>query len=97
MANAEQLFSFKARQGALIVEMQIYRLPSPDSQRPHGFHFRLYFGRADECLVLYDTHTGKSAHRHLDGREEPYGFTSVDALVDDFEIECAKHGWRWEE
>lgn len=95
MSKAEQLFSYKARQGALIVEMQIYRLPRPDNHRPHGLHFRLYFGRADECLVLYDTHTGKAAHRHLENVEEPYEFTTVDALLDEFQQECARRGWDW--
>lgn len=77
--------------------MQIWRMPAPDADRPHGLHFRLYFGRADECLVLYDTHPGKAAHRHIDGREEPYAFTTTDALIEDFRAECARRGWRWSE
>jgi hypothetical protein len=95
MPEAELLLAYKAKQGELLVEMQLWRIPVPDSDRPHGFHFRLYFGRSNECLLLYDTHSGKRAHRHIDGREEPYEFTSVDALIEQFRAECAARGWRW--
>jgi hypothetical protein len=69
----------------------------PDVDRPHGLHFRLYLGRAGRRLVLYDTHTGKTAHRHTGGREEPYPFSTVETLVEDFRESCARHGWQWED
>ncbi|WP_371418458.1 peptidylprolyl isomerase [Methylocapsa sp. S129] len=34
--------------------------------------------------VGYDNERGKGDHRHLDGREFPYTFTSVEELVRDF-------------
>jgi hypothetical protein len=95
MSEAELIFSYKGKQGQLIVDMRIWQLPAPDQHRPHGVHFRLFFGRSGACEVLYDTHTGKSAHRHVDEHEEPYEFKSVNELVDDFAADCAARGWKW--
>lgn len=35
-------------------------------------------------MVGFDNERGKGDHCHLRGREKPYRFTSVDALVEDF-------------
>ena len=78
-----------------MVDMRIWRLPGADPDRPHGIYFRLYFGRAGDCEILYDTHTGKPSHRHVDGRQEPYKFSTVEALIEDFSADCAARGWKW--
>lgn len=40
-----------------------------------------------------DNHKLKGPHLHLDGREEPYGFTTVDDLIDDFWRIAAEKGY----
>ena len=35
-------------------------------------------------MIRYDNETGKGDHRHIGGREEPYQFRGVEALVADF-------------
>lgn len=67
--------------------------------RPHGLKYRLYLGRAGQTLVRYDNETGKGDHRHLgsDETEIPYAFSSLERLLDDFRVECERHGWRWSE
>ena len=35
-------------------------------------------------MVRYDNETGKGDHRHVGRRAEPYRFTTVDTLLDDF-------------
>jgi hypothetical protein len=35
--------------------------------------------------VRYDNERGKGDHRHIGGKEEPYVFSSIDRLLDDFE------------
>lgn len=82
---AELIYSNKQqlRNGA-IVEMVIWKLPHPDAQRPHGYKYRLYYGRAGKRLVGYDNERGKGDHRHEGGHEWPYAFVSVDQLVEDF-------------
>ena len=75
-----------------IVELVIWRLPRPTPDRPHGLKYRLYFGRDGKCLVRYDNETGKGDHRHVEGREEPYRFTSVARLRKDFAADIRKYG-----
>jgi hypothetical protein len=35
-------------------------------------------------IVGFDNERGKGDHRHLDGKEQPYTFTTVEQLVEDF-------------
>lgn len=73
-----------------MVEMTIWRLPSPDAQRPHGLKYSLFYGRPGERIVGYDNETGKGDHRHYRGREEPYAFVDVETLVADFLADVRK-------
>jgi hypothetical protein len=68
-----------------IREMVLWQIPEKSVVKPHGFKYRLYYGRADgTCLVRYDNETGKGGHRHLQGREMAYSFKNVEVLVADF-------------
>ncbi len=67
-----------------IVEMSIWRLPMTDPERPHGLKYRLFFGREGERFVGYDNERGKGDHKHIEGRELRYRFTSVEQLIADF-------------
>jgi hypothetical protein len=75
-----------------IVEIVLWRLPRPTPDRPHGFKYRLYYGRRGVCLVRYDNETGKGVHRHVRGREMPYEFKSVAQLRRDFERDVKAAG-----
>ena len=72
-----------------IIEIVVWRLPRPASDRPHGFKYRLYYGRRGVCLVRYDNETGKGDHRHVASKEMPYVFVSADKLLDDFLADVA--------
>ena len=94
--KATQLLRRKFLQGELLVEMVIWKLPRSSSNHPRGIKYRLYCGRAGECVVRYDNEAGKGDHRHYGAREEPYAFVSVDRLIDDFMEDCTRlAGWRW--
>ncbi len=67
-----------------IVEGVIWALPRPTPDRPHGYKYRLYCGRAGKCLVRYDNETGKGDHVHHGNEECPYRFVSLDELMADF-------------
>lgn len=69
-----------------IREMVLWKLQERSSVRPHGRKYRLYYGLADgACVVRYDHEAAKGGdHRHVRGKEEPYEFRSVEALVADF-------------
>lgn len=73
-----------------IIEINIWRLPEPTAERPHGLKYSLYFGRAGKRLVAYDNERGKGDHRHYRDREEPYVFVSMETLISDFEADVRK-------
>ena len=64
--------------------MVIWRLPNRDTERPHGFKYRLYYGYPRQCLVRFDNERGKGDHRHTGEQEALYSFISVEQLVQDF-------------
>ena len=70
--------------------MVIWRLPKPDSERPHGYKYRLYYGRDGQRIVSYGNERGKGDHRHVHGVEEPYRFETVDRLIEDFLADVAR-------
>jgi hypothetical protein len=85
------------RADGAIVELIGWRLPRASPDRPHGYKYRLYFGRHGESLVRYDNETGKGDHRHVGGKEGPYRFISVAKLRQDFEADMQKYGGKDEE
>ena len=70
--------------------MVIWKLPRPVAGSAHSYKYRLFFGRNGMRLVGYDNERGKDDHRHLDGHEIPYDFTSVERLVQDFLADVRK-------
>ena len=50
MGQAKLLFSYKARQGRLMIEMVLWQLPKPTPDRPHGIKYRLCLGRDGKTL-----------------------------------------------
>ena len=73
-----------------ILEMVIWRVPRPVAGCNHPYKYRLFYGRDGDRIVGYDNERGKGDHCHLDGRERPYRFTTVEALVEEFLAEVRK-------
>jgi Family of unknown function (DUF6516) len=98
MARAFLLLDYKAEQGDLLVQMVLWRLPGRSASRPQGIKYRLYLGRAEKTMVRYDNEIGKGNHRHVGAEEaeEPYVFTTVERLLEDFRNDCERLGWRWD-
>jgi hypothetical protein len=67
-----------------IVEMAIWRVPSPVLPTNHGLKYSLFYGRPGIREVGYDNERGKGDHRHFKGREASYRFTTVEQLMADF-------------
>lgn len=78
--------------GGIAVEMVIWQLPAPTSERPHGFKYRLQAHRAGRTLVRYDNETGKGDHRHYGRREERYAFAGMERLIEDFIADVERLG-----
>lgn len=73
-----------------IAELTIWQVPKPVLGSVHGLKYSLFYGYSGQRLVGYDNERGKGDHRHIEGREEPYTFTTVEALIADFVAEVRK-------
>lgn len=73
-----------------IVEMTLWRVPTPVSGSEHDFKYSLFYGRPGQRLVGYDNERGKGDHRHLGEREETYLFSTVEKLVADFLLDVKR-------
>jgi hypothetical protein len=82
--KAKRIFYDRRTADGAIWEMVIWQVPSPVPGCEHGFKYRLFYGYPGQRLVGYDNERGKGDHRHIDGREEAYTFTTVEALISDF-------------
>ena len=68
-----------------MIELVIWRVPQPVPLTEHGYNkYRAVYSVNGVRVVGFDNERGKGDHCHLHGRELPYRFTSVDALVEDF-------------
>jgi len=50
----------------------------------HTYKYRAVYVVNGERVVGFDNERGKGDHCHLDGKERPYCFTTVEQLVEDF-------------
>ncbi|MEE9336020.1 MAG: DUF6516 family protein [Granulosicoccaceae bacterium] len=73
-----------------IQEMVIWKLPEPNSERPHGLKYSLFYGVSGKRLVGYDNEQGKGDHRHYGEEERKYIFQTVEVLIQDFESDVAR-------
>jgi hypothetical protein len=67
-----------------IVEMLVWRVPSPVPPSEHGLKYSLFYGRRGVREVGYDNERGKGDHRHFRTTEMDYKFRTVEKLMADF-------------
>ncbi|MSV29269.1 MAG: hypothetical protein EXQ52_11110 [Bryobacterales bacterium] len=67
-----------------IVEMVLWRVPSPVPPSAHSLKYSLFYGRPGVREVGYDNERGKGDHRHFQGVETIYAFSTVEQLIADF-------------
>ncbi len=73
-----------------IAELTIWQVPEPVAGSAHDLKYSLFYGYPGQRVVGYDNERGKGDHRHLADREEPYTFTTVEALIADFVADVRK-------
>jgi hypothetical protein len=73
-----------------IVQIKVWKLPAPTPERPHGLKYSLFYGRPGLRIIGYDNEAGKGDHRHYGETEKPYGFVSLDKLLEDFDLDIMK-------
>jgi hypothetical protein len=65
------------------VEIKLWKVPqTPD--KPKGYKYSLVYIVEGERVIGYDNSERKGDHRHYGSREEPYSFTTLRQLADDF-------------
>jgi hypothetical protein len=67
-----------------IVEMLLWRVPSPVAPSSHGLKYSLFYGRPGVREIGYDNERGKGDRRRHRGGETAYAFTTVEQLMADF-------------
>ncbi len=67
-----------------IIELVVWRVPQPVPPTTHGFKYRAAYVVDGVRVVGFDNERGNGDHLHQDGREQPYAFTSVEQLIEDF-------------
>jgi hypothetical protein len=67
-----------------ISEMALWRVPLPVPPSTHSLKYSLFYGRPGVREIGYDNERGKGDHRHFQGVEKPYVFTTVERLMADF-------------
>ncbi|MBK6717051.1 MAG: hypothetical protein IPG57_18755 [Burkholderiales bacterium] len=75
-------------------EYVVWLLPQPLPPSQHPYKYRLAYVVDQRCVLRYDNERGKGDHRHFDGVEQPYTFSSPRRLVADFEADIAR--WQHE-
>jgi hypothetical protein len=67
-----------------ILEMVLWRVPSPVRPATHNLKYSLFYRRIGVREVGYDNERGKGDHRHFQGVETAYSFSTVEQLMADF-------------
>jgi len=64
-------------------EIKLWKVP-PTPDKLKGYKYSLVYIVAGERVIGYDNSERKGDHRHYESREEPYTFTTLRQLTDDF-------------
>lgn len=84
--KAVQLVSTRiAYSESAFAELVLWRLPKPVEGSAHGFKYWLAYVVHGVCVLRYDNEAGKGDHRHVDGTEHTYAFTTPEQLIADFQ------------
>ena len=67
-----------------ILELVVWKVPEPVPPTEHGYKYRAVYVVNGVRVLGFDNERGKGDHCHLDGVEQPYVFSSVEQLVEDF-------------
>jgi hypothetical protein len=67
-----------------VLELVVWKVDTPVPPTEHGYKYRAVYVLDGQRIVGFDNERGKGDHRHLDGKELPYTFTTVGQLVEDF-------------
>ena len=67
-----------------ILEVVIWKVPEPVPPTEHGYKYSSVYVANGVRVVGFDNERGKGDHCHIEGKEKPYAFKSVEQLIEDF-------------
>lgn len=67
-----------------VIELVVWRVPKPVPPSTHSYKYRAVYIVRGTRVVGFDNERGKGDHRHIEGREEDYTFTTIERLIEDF-------------
>lgn len=73
-------------------DIVIWQVPQAVPGSQHSYKYSLAYVVDRECVLRYDNERGKGDHRHWNGTETAYQFTTPQQLVADFLADIAT--WR---
>ena len=82
--KAELVYREKRTYSGGLVEMLVWRVPTPVPPSEHPLKYRLVYVRDGRRVVGYDNERGKGDHRHLGEKQLPYKFVDELQLLSDF-------------
>lgn len=71
-------------------ELALWQVPKPVAGSRHRFKYRLVYVVGGVCVLRYDNEGGTGDHRHVEGKESSYVFTTPDQLIADFQRDIAR-------
>ncbi len=96
--KAIQLFDlkrlFRAKENrTIVVRMDLYKVKEEDGFLPFRFSW-IAFDQADPSRrILFDCHSGKEPHFHIDGEEQgnPFHWSSIENAIEFFHKKMIEH------
>lgn len=78
---------------AAVAELKVWEV-GESVHYPDGLKYGMFLVQPETGEIVFglDNHKPKGPHLHLNGREEPYEFTTVDSLIEDFWRIAAEKG-----
>ena len=64
--------------------MKIWEVLESVPGNEHRLKYSLFYGRSGRRLAGYDNERSKGDHRHIEGKQGPYSFSTPERLIDDF-------------
>ena len=90
MKAVELLRTRIAYSASAFAELALWQVPKPVAGSRHRFKYRLVYVVGGVCVLRYDNEGGKGDHRHVEGKESSYVFTTPDQLIADFQRDIAR-------
>jgi hypothetical protein len=95
--KAKLILHTKEMKGEEVVEMKVWQVPK-SSEKPHGVKFSVVYIKSGQRLIGYDNAESQRYHRHSGEKVDPYRFTDIWKLIDDFKKDLKRlRGRDWDE